>query len=272
MALAISATYNADTDSPGVSLTITGLSGTGNIIVRRIDNTLEDPTVVVRGFSNVSQTGTTMTGDDFEAPINRSVKYRVEADSATANSSNLTIPYASPGDVWIKSVGLPDYSRKVNVSKWPSTTFEPRILGNYNILGREKPVILTDVFGARKDSIEIVCYYDQSTANGGTWRDLENLLIRGGTLFLQCADNDFSGESDMYFEVLGLSKARLLATNPDAKPWFRYTIQFQETDQPSVSEVSLGTRSYQDVILENATYQAIIDEYPTYLELVQRAP
>lgn len=272
MPLDITVVYNADTDSPGVDFTITGLSGTGTVTVRRIDNTAEDATVVVRGWQATTQSGTTMTGSDFEAPINRSIKYRVEADSTQDDSGNITIPYASFGDAWLKSVAFPVKSRKINITEWKTTEYSPRILGKYNILGREHPVVLTDVFGSRTGALKFTAWYDGSTAVGGTWRDIYDLVVGGGTLLLQTADNDFTGESDMFFEVESYERTRLGTVRSDGLLQFEYTVQFIEVDRPNVAEASLGIREYQDVVAENASYQAVVNEYPSYLELVQRAP
>lgn len=272
MAVAITAVYNGESNSPGVDLTITGLSGSGTVTVRRIDNTAEDATMVVRGFSATPQTGSTMVGEDFEAPINRSIKYRVEVTGDQDDSADLTIPYSQPGDVWIKSIADPMLSRKVCMGEWSGSQYPARIIGKYEILGRKNPVVLTDVFGNREGEFTLLTYYSGVTNVGGTFKDLEDLLINGGTLLIQCADNDFTGESDMYFEVESLTRTRLSKVDASGRPAFTFKVSYIEVDQPSVSATGLGTRSYQDVLNENASYQAILDEYSDYLDLVQRAP
>lgn len=193
--------------------------------------------------------------------------------SETVTSAEVTIGYDSFGDAWIKSVAEPALSRRVAITGWNTTGYSPRILGNYKILGRPRSVILTDRWGAREGEIEVCTDNDFFSC---TWQDLNLLVIEGRTLFFQSVGSEFSGEKDMYFEVLSFSRVRSGPIRSDGKLTYLYKIQFEEVDRPATHEESLGLRSYQDVIDENATYQSIIDNYPdpddTYLALLISEP
>src|SRR5574338_124257 len=252
MALGITATVTNDTNSPYVSISLTGLTVGVTYTVTRIDNTDEYSTVAVRGIDTISASATTAAGTDYEAPIGRSIKYRVTQNAATADSSNVSLSYVSIGDVWIRSVSTPALSRKVVIGEWPSTDYPTRILSESSVLGRKNPVIITDAWGTRKGTFTIITDNDDGLS-ATTWQQMVALLTGGGTLMLQTTGRTPSGQEDMYFEVSSYGRTRLGPLRSDGKNVYKHEIGFSEVDRPATAEESLGLRSYANVLDEADT-------------------
>lgn len=249
MALGITATPTDDTNSPYISISVTGLTVGLDYTVTRIDNTGETATVAVRGLDTIEATSSAAAGTDYEAPIGRSLKYRITQNAATADSSNVQLNYISIGDVWIRSVSTPSLSRKVIMSEWPGTSYPTRIMANAHVLGAKNPILITDAWGTREGSFKIVTDNNDSLS-ATTWQDFVALLFGGGTLLLQTTGRTPSGQEDMYFEVDSYERTRVGPIRADGKHLYMHEINYIEVDRPATIEESLGLRSYADVLDE----------------------
>lgn len=187
------------------------------------------------------------------------------SSQATDESSSVTIPFGGTGDAWVKSVFNPLLSKQVVVSEYPATNFNTKILGNYNVLGRVHPVVITDAWGSRTGSMVLLSGREDLVA---FW-DLKNLLVTGGTLMFQTTGDVVSHLPDMYFEIEDYSVERfdtVLASAPEVL--YKHEIKFIEVDQPDTSDAGLSLRTYQDVLDAYTTYQAVKDGNTTYLVLL----
>lgn len=268
MAVAITSSYNADDDSPGFDFSITGLGPFGFITVERLIDGIFDE--YVRGFNNVTASSV-MAGSDYEAPVNRNVSYKAigsgGAPAEDDTSSEDIIPYTDPGQAWLKSVFIPQLSRQIDIVAWPTTDYPTNILSASKPLGRKNPVVITDAWGGREVTIEVVT--DEDLFSMG-WMDFKKLLVEGGTLLLQTADPAFTGEEDMFCEVTSYSRARRTKVDGTGMPLFVHSVTLREVDRPDTAEESLGLRSYDDVLAQNNTYDDVLAEYVDYIDLLVR--
>jgi hypothetical protein len=258
--VAIAVTLDNDTDAPNIQITLTGITNPGaTYTVYRVDNTSEDPDTPVRGLDTVTPSATSDAGFDWEAPIGKSLSYRVEQGVDQDTDGPLTIPSDDFGAVWLASVHQPALSRRVVMSEWNQTEYSTRILGNYKVLGRKHPVVLTDTWGSRTGTIKVVT--DNDSISDTTWRQLYLLLTEGKTLLLRTPGRAYSGEWDMYFEVESYTRSRIGPIRADGKIPLMHEIGFVEVDRPATAEESLGLRTWQDVLDDHATWQSVLDDY-----------
>ncbi len=254
MALGITAVVTDDVNSPFVTISVTGITvGPNPWTVTRIDNTGETATVAVRGMDTVTASATTGAGFDYEAPIGNSVKYRVTQNAATADSTNVTVAFVGLGDCWLRSVDNQTLSRKIVMSEWSETTYPTSILASVKVLGRKKPVIITDAWGSRTGTFKFLTDNDDGLG-ATTWQDVVALVTGGGTLHLQTVGRTETGQDDMYFEVNSYGRTRFGPLMPDGlgKNVYEHTIEFTEVDRPSTLQESLGLRNYTSVLNEAA--------------------
>lgn len=185
-----------------------------------------------------------------------------EQASETVSSSSLTIPYASVDDAWIKSVFTPLLSRKVDINEFPGFDIPTKILGNYKVLGRSRPVILTDTFGGSTGTIKIISGEDFQPL-----KDIKELIVSGGVLMFQTTSWNVATYPDFYFQIESYSIQIKEKQGLDGlEPMFIHEISFIEVDRPSTTEESLGLRSYQTVMDAFSTYQDFKDAYATYYD------
>lgn len=190
--------------------------------------------------------------------------------SLTILNNNTMIPYVDPGTAWLKSVGQPVLSRRVNLSDWSESTNPARVLGEYEVLGRRNKVVLTDVPGGREGTIVLATYkmgpYWESDCD---LRSLVSLLELGGTLLLQTTGIDNTGEGDLYFQLTGgVKRSRIGVVGGDFAHLFEFN--FIEVDRPASIEEALSLRSWQSVVDQNPTWQAVATNHSTWLDVLQR--
>lgn len=186
------------------------------------------------------------------------------SSQATDESGSVTIPYDGTGDAWVKSVFNPLLSQQVHVQEYPSTSFNPKILGNYNVLGRVHPVVITDAWGSRTGSFTLLSGREDLTP----FKELKDLITTGGTLMFQTTGDVVNLYPDMYLEVEDYSVERLEILSASPEVLYKHEIKFIEVDQPDTSDAGLSLRTYQDVLDAYTTYQAVKDGNTTYLVLL----
>jgi len=276
MALVITATDNASYDSPGIDLSLTGLTGYDQLLVERVDTTGEYPDEPVRGMDRVDTSGDGFAGTDFEAPIGKPVTYRLTGlilappSDDDVTSSSVTLNFNQPGDAWLKSVFIPSISRRVNVVDFSEWSRERRILTKAHVLGRRNPVIIKDVLGGKEGSMELTVLNIGGTPLNSTQADLEILLEEGDTYLFQTTGSEDSGLKDFYLEIETVSIKRVGIVGGDFG--LVYALTWTEVDRPTTSQESLGLRDWDDVNDENVDWQAVADEYSSWLDLLIRPP
>lgn len=217
------------------------------------------------GGSNSNTKPVNVSYDNFKMPGSGVTSVITETVTSLAT---LAIP-ADVGTVWLKSVGQPAISRRVNMVDFSEITRPGRILGEYEVLGRSNKVVLSDVLGGREGQFTIATF-----PMNGLWeadsslRDVQTLVRTGGTLLLQTAGHTFTGEDDMYFEIKGFSRKRITVVGGELV--HLYTVDFIEVDRPATQQESLALRDWDDVLAQNATWAAVLTNHTTWLDVLQR--
>lgn len=190
--------------------------------------------------------------------------------SETVNSgASVGIPAPDSGTVWLKSIGQPTLSRRVNMVDFAEITRPGRVLGEYEVLGRPNKVVLTDVLGGREGQFTVVTYpVDGFWESDSNTRDLQVLFQFGGTLLLQTAGHSVTGEDDLYFEIKNFSRKRITPVGGELV--HLHSIDFVEVDRPAVAQESLTLRDWQDVIDQNSTWSNVLSNHTTWLDVLQR--
>lgn len=218
------------------------------------------------GSANTNTKPITMSFDNVSLPGSGDTSLVTEV---VTSPGTLPITPDHAGTVWVKSIGQPALSRRVNMTDFNEVTRPGRILGEYEVLGRPNKVVLTDVMGGREGTVVISTY-----PMGGVWesdsstRDLQVLLQFGGTLLMQTAGPAVTGEEDMYFEVKNFSRKRIGPVGGELT--HLHTIEFIEVDRPATSQESLALRNWQSVIDQNGTWADVLTNHSTWLDVLQR--
>lgn len=247
----ISAAFNVSKDSPGFTISTSGMTGYTQYRIMRVDQGSVFPDTPVRGANFVNVTSDAPVLADYECPINTSVKYRLElytgsvlstsvlSSAVTIDSSHVVFDVGY-NHFWIKNVLNPTQSLAVIIGDFSETGYDPSILGQYKVLGRRNPVVFTDVWGARAGDFPVY-----SLNYAGVQTDiyaLEQLLTSGDPLLFQSAIQN-TVIRDMYFTVTGLGRHQGDKLSSSFRPTMTYNVSFQETDPPSfVGQVfAIGT-------------------------------
>lgn len=233
------------------------------------DTTLGPGLVGLQSLTGASNTNTKpikVSYDNFQIPGSGGTSLITETVTSTPT---VAIPAPDPGTVWIKSVGQPTISRRVNMADFSEITRPGRILGEYEVLGRPNKVVLTDVLGGREGAFTVITFPTAGLwESDSTTRDLQTLFQFGGTLLLQTAGSEVTGESDLFFEVKNLNRKRITPVGGELV--HLHTVDFVEVDRPAVAQESLALRDWQDVIDQNSTWSNVLSNHTTWLDVLQR--
>lgn len=278
MTLAITATVTDEAgDNPHVHLVVTGTTG-DSILIERIDPLAVRADVPVRGGDNVPLVSFPGTAEDYEVPLTYGYQYRARTYLAgvlqeTATSSTVTVDPAAHGFYhyfFIKNVSDPSTSRRVMVASFDENSFEPAILGTYKILGRKKPIVYTDEWGARQGGFELLA--GDYNSDIFPLNEVATLLKTGDVLLFQTAVQGDVIE-DMYFIVTSLTQQQYTTMSANEYLDFTLSVGFQEVDRPITSgqQQGIGTwgdlkddvsmTTWQDVLNNNATWTEVLNNY-----------
>lgn len=281
MVLAISAAYNNDDSNPGFTVSVSGLTPYDTYKIVRISAGSVFADAPVRGADMVEVITDATSIDDYEMPLNFDFNWRVEGYvggvltdySTTMSTGAVVAPNGFPayyGSYWIKDIANPSKSRAVIISDFSEVEYDPVILGQYNVLGRDKPVVFTDVWGARQGSFEVLSV--DLFGNQTSVKDMEDLLQSGDVLFYQTAYQS-NVLKDMYFIVTSLNRTQYDKPSLTGELGFTYTVGYQEVDRPITSALPTGYgvwldlesdpayTDYNDVAADNATYEDVLNRY-----------
>lgn len=219
---------------------------------------------LVRGPSGlldgtVPVTSDLMVIDDYEAPLQTPVFYRVELTSpgggtAIRNSSWSTIPHLDINLAWLKDPSAPQRNMQVMVKQAPNWA-RPVEQGVYRVAGRRNAVVLSDVRGGLEGELVIWTRSDEER------RNLHWLLDPGRVLLWQAAPG--MGVDDLYVSVGAVSENRV--GGPATESWREWSLPLSEVDMPTTVGVggSAG-RTWQDILTEFTSWEAVRDTYATW--------
>lgn len=277
MALAITATAtNVSGDNPSAHLVVTGATG-DTIYIDRIDPLSVKGDQPVRGADFVPLTGFPGTVDDYEMVLNYNYQWRARTYlggvlQQTATSSVVNINPSQHGTYhyfFLRNISDPSQNTRVLVADFDSNSFEPAVLGNYKVLGREKPVVYTDEWGARQGQIEFLA--GQYGVDTRPLQTLARILKSGDVLLFQSAVQN-SVIEDMYFVVTSLEQTQYTTMGPNDVLDFTLQAGFQEVDRPATSGIVSGVATWQDLKddVTTTTWQNVLDNNATWSAVLSR--
>lgn len=255
MAVGITATpNNADAS---VSLTVTGLTGVTSVSVTRNDP--NGAVVPVRGASNVTTGGaTTMAFFDFEAPLDRPVTYTATPDTGSAATSGACTIVTDGRTFWLKNVAQETLSVKVTVSKMSDPVRKARVLAQYDVLGRPKPIVISDVRSGRTGSMVL------ATNDPMDSEALVSIFEAGDALLLQFPSS--VNFPDMYF-VAGDLTEHILGVPQDPNRAFEFP--YVEVDAPTDNLVSLAGNSWL-LVTNFGSWANVMAKRTSWLDVLNR--
>lgn len=226
-------------------------------IVQTVPNHPSGVYVAAKAFSSAfftSPTPTIVDFDDFSAVV-------LDLDTL--------IPAEHSGVAWLKSVGQPALSKRVNISEFSDRSRPGRVLSEYEVLGRSNKVVLKDVLGGREGTLSLVTFpVGGLWESDSSWRDVELLLAKGGTLLLQTAGTTLTGEDDVYLEVTDYQRKRIGVVGGELV--HLHSIEFVEVDRPATTQQALSLRDWQSVLDQNASWQDVLTNHSSWLDVLQR--
>jgi hypothetical protein len=194
--------------------------------------------------------------DDYEYPAGVDVEYRIQGlDDQDRVLQQAVAHRSASGDVsWLKFVANPQLNRKIDLVGW-SEIERPSRAEVYDVIGRTDPVVVTDVHGSRRTTVQLVTHDVADT------KILDDALSQGHPIFLQVPAT--LQLPSMYASVGGYSYAPLSPRSVRS----RWTIPLIEVAPPPMTLVG-NTSTYATVLATYASYADILDNVDRYRDLV----
>ncbi len=292
MSLAISVTYTIAGGFyvPGYQINVTGLSSVSNadtVLVQR--RQLGDGAVTdVRGIAHVAVISDAATSVDYEYHYysdNNGFVYDVYvydtsgSQLATVTSTPTLFGIQSRTDLetsypWtsavMQSIQQPALSLPLIISQFSEWSYPGRILGEYNVLGRGNPVVLTDQMGGRTGSFSVLVNTALSTIRD----DLFQLLFKYNDTFLFQPYYSSGNVGNFYFKIANVNATRssiadsILSTLRTSTTTMLYTIDFIEVDRPIAGSIPFELISWQDVLNNNASWNTVKTSHADWLDVL----
>lgn len=289
----ISIVFNNNSDSPGFDITITtDVSLNEATMIRRDPAGLYDDQTI-RGLNGIDISAGSTLIPDYEAPINTPVEYWFTYDLAgelfeigpilptpDAYIPTQNGPYGASD--FIKSVETPSLSRRVLVTELSEVSRKGNVLGQYHVLGRKNPVVITDIMSGYTGSMSVIIL--GTNQQSALYRHIDLLIDQGDTLLFQSNNSESSTFLDFYFKITSVKRKRLTAVDYQSEPsdvgnttdlFVEYTFDFVEVDRPATlgEAPSLYTWDtyYHQEFDDWATWQEVLDFRTSWLDVLRRA-
>lgn len=256
------------TDAYGVRVSLQGLTTGGHTYWGLWRMLLSDGSQTpVRGADG-DLTQQAITGDvgiqeDYEAPLGQPVVYQARlwtTPTAMESSTSEPITIASPGDshLVIKDPALPVRSNSDGVVTTAPDWQRQARQGVYQVRGRVRPIVITDVRSSRTGSMVLTT--ETQDERDAIWFAVET----GNTLLLQWPDG--WGLGDMYVQIGDVTEARLSTYAAHADREWTFTLT--EVDRPIGGLVGSATRVWQNVLDDNTSWQAVYESASSWLDVL----
>jgi hypothetical protein len=289
----ISIVFNNNENSPGFDITITTDIALNEATMVRRDPSGLYADATVRGLDGIDISAGSTLVPDFEAPINTPVEYWFTYELAGESFEIGPIlptpedyiptqqgPYAESD--FIKSVETPSLSRRVIVTEFGEVSRKGNVLGQYHVLGRKNPVVITDIMAGYTGSMSVVVLGTNQQAS--FYRSIDILIDQGDTLLFQSNNSESSTFLDFYFKITSVKRKRLTSVDYLSEPsdvgsttdlFVEYTFDFIEVDRPATlgeapSLYTWDTYYHQEFDDWN-TWQEILDFRTSWLDVLRRA-
>lgn len=285
---AFTVTFNESPTSPGFTVFLRGLLDAATEF-----NTMEvfrrDPTGRyqdrrVRGLANVDVLVNEMTVTDYEVPLNTEFIYylRLHFDGGTFDfgpvdpTPQTYIPTQTSvygdGIAYIRLLDAPEVSQPVLIQNMNEWQRQGRVYGEYQVLGRRNPVVITDVMGGREGTLEGLCFLDE----GQSYEDIEDVINPGSTILVQNHNPTQSAFYDMYIKVEQADFERHTKTvyygerqNPIAPTVIvSFSLDYIEVDRPDPTAVILPDQTWETVYESHTSWGHVNERYESWKDVL----
>lgn len=286
MVATIAASFNDDLDSPGYDIVLGNLTDDADHDSYRVicrDPEGRYPDQIVRGTDMITISGAAAAVSDYEFPQFRSVEYRLElydGDTLDATISTGTITgepatYFNSQDAlplygaWIQSVEQPSLNLPCFVEKFNTWKRSGRFLAKNNVLGRSKPVVVTDVFAGREGDFtfwvgDVLPPPFDETADVTAY---ELLFNEGDILLFRAYNENLNAVPPLYFAV---ESANYEVKTRDGLPAvINYKVQYVEVDRPATGTISVSNVLWDDVSDTFPDWTSVNSNRATWFEVLQ---
>jgi hypothetical protein len=293
----ISVAFNDSIYNPGYEITLGNLTDdpdhdTFRIICRDPEGVYPDQ--IVRGTDHFDISGAAFLVTDYEFPQFRSVEYRLELYDggvldATISTGTLT---GLPGayfitqnsyplfNSWIQSVEQPVLNQPCFVEKFNNWKRDGRLLAKQNVLGRSKPVVVSDVMAGREGQLTFWVggvLPDPWNATD-SFHEYNLLFDEGRTLLFRTYEDRELGHKPLYFMVDAIDYERKGKVHPrihngsiqDATDgiWL-FKVTLVEVDRPATGTILLSDVTWDDVENTATTWNDLVTNRSTWFEVYQ---
>lgn len=204
-----------------------------------------DPVTPVSGFAVV---------EDYEAPFDQTVSYRIVRDSNDDTADSVEVTLTSGGVPWLIHPGKPELrSVPLLVETWPTWT-RAAIRGVFQPLGRDLPIAVSQGRGGPSGSMSLFTSSERD-------RDaLLALMSDGATLLLKGTSEEGAGYR--WLSCGDLTEEPLANFLPG---FVRWSVGVDEVVEPS--GFALAAVTYTDVTETFDSYSTLADSVADYAEL-----
>ena len=242
-------TTSLDLTYTRVGVSLSGWSADGVVTVNRVHpDGSRNP---VRGMSAVS--GGVAFGWDYEAPLSVPVSYEAWDGSTLAASAAATLP--APSRAVLTVPGLPSFGGSVLIAERPQPK-RPRPTAALNVIGRETPIVKSDVLKAPSFTLSVLTQGDVDAYTFLSTLEVAPVLllrIPGTRVTDWCYISTGDVDEVPVSRVLPPS---IPVTDGLLETWAAWTVACQVVEAPAGGVFGDPT----------ATYQASLDAHPTYAD------
>lgn len=278
MTIAISVTGDA---LLGYAVTVTDADQGDRVRVFRRDVSGHYADSNVRELDFAAPTGSTMIVIDYEAPFNTELIYTAEAYDLGDLETPIGTDSTSPLDT-VLPVGFAIITDPLNanlriavaVSELSSWSYDTRILGHHQVIGRSNSIQINDVESGRTGSMVVSNleqfgidwddtgpYLPYTVVAHANWR---TIFSSGRTLLFRNTWYE-SGFEDLYFKISKRNVSRVgNVSQQGSQPWLSQSIDFIEQDRPSTSITGLAIGTWQVVRDSNVNWTEVNSDHATW--------
>jgi len=234
------------------------LNGAGfysGVTIVRVVNSIE---TAIRGATNFAIGGASAVAfTDFEAPLDVPVLYRAYLDGSFSVDSNTVTITTDGRTFWLKDVILGAFSCKVKVEAMSDVVRPANVVGQFKVIGRQNPIIVTDVRQGRTGTMTLSAF---STADISA---LLNIISSGNTLLFQApASANFP---DMYFQAGDVTQTW---RGTSSALIHSFSVPFTETDMPSGTAFTVAGNNWL-LVTQFGTWQDVENKRLTWLDVLE---
>lgn len=198
--------------------------------------------------------------DHYEFAAGISTQYKIVGLSSTADEDDVIVQESvltrqdNLEEVWLKFIAMPFLNRKITLTGWGDVSRQSRN-GEFNVIGRVDPVVVTDVHNSRRTTITVLTRDAQET------EELDLALSQGAPVYLHVPTH--CALRTMYAVVGDISYRRIAPRSHRSL----FEIALTEVSAPPLSLVG-ATMTCQLLLNTYATCQEVLDNYDTCQEVV----